>query len=104
MILIHLQDQRSKAICDLQDTETIHYPLIMLFLIAFKAIISTMAFVGKLFTMYFFLTLLPLAQQSSSAHWSVSQDLQSFDLLLLFSFLFVRVKFSRKVVDLPPPP
>ena len=28
---------------------------------------------------YFFLTLLPLAQQSSGAHWSVSQDLQSFD-------------------------
>ena len=49
----------------------------MLFLIAFKAIISTMAFVGKLFI---FLTSLPLAQQSSGAHWSVSQDLQSFDL------------------------
>ena len=39
-----------------------------------------MTFVGKLFI---FLTLLPLAQQSSGAHWSVSQDLQSFDFVFL---------------------
>ena len=52
MILIHLQGQRSKVILwstRYRNYIFKHYPIIMLFLIAFKAIISTMAFVGKLF-------------------------------------------------------
>ena len=61
----------------------------MLFLAAFEAIISTMGFVGKLL-FFFFLTLLQLAQLSPDVHWSVSQDLQSFDFSTLAITFFLR--------------
>ena len=74
----------------------------MLFHIAFKAIISTMAFVGKLFTKIFF-NFAATCTTIIRSHWSVSQDLQSFDFFLIYSQRHIHFRHPCQKLAFQPP-